>query len=63
MKSLLVRFLCIGLIIFCYAEVWGEDWKLFKKTADAKFYYDKKDVTYLAPGILKVWKQAKNLGK
>ncbi len=58
MKPLLSKFgviLIIGLAIFGYTGVWGEDWKLFKKTDDARFYYDKKDVTYLAPGILKVW--------
>ena len=57
MKSLLVKLgvILTGLAIFANAEVWGEDWKLFKKTDDGKFYYDKKDVTYLAPGILKVW--------
>jgi hypothetical protein len=59
MKSLVVKLGIISTImvltIFGYAEVWGEDWKLFKKTDDAKFYYDKKDVTYLAPGISKVW--------
>ena len=57
MKSLLVKLgvIVVGLAIFANAEVWGEDWKLLKKADDAKFYYDKKDVTYLAPGILKVW--------
>jgi hypothetical protein len=58
MKSFVVKsrvVLVIGLIIFGYAEVWGEDWKLFKKTDDAKFYYDKKDVTHSPQKILKVW--------
>ena len=45
----------IGLAILSYSEVWGEDWKLFKKTEDAKFYYDKKDVTHLTKKIVKVW--------
>jgi len=47
--------LVIGLVIFGYAEGWGQDWKLFKKTDDAKFYYDKKDVTHSPQRIVKVW--------
>ncbi len=38
-----------------YAEAWGADWKLFKKTEDAKFYYDKQDVTHLSEKMVKVW--------
>jgi len=58
MKSLLVKLgviLIIGLALFGYADVWGEDWKLFKKTEDAKFYYDKKDITHLSQKMVKVW--------
>jgi len=57
MKSLLVKLgvILIGVAIFGCAEVWGTDWKLFKKTEDAKFYYDKKDVTHLPQKIIKVW--------
>ena len=59
MKSPSVKFgvmlIFIGLAIFSYGEVWGVDWKLFKKTEDAKFYYDKKDVTHLTQKIVKVW--------
>lgn len=58
MKSLLVKrgfILTIGLVLFGYATVWAEDWKLFKKTEDAKFYYDKKDITHLSKKMVKVW--------
>ncbi len=57
MKSSLVKLgvIVIGFLIFGCAEVWGEDWKLFKKTEDAKFYYDKKDITHLTQNIVKVW--------
>jgi len=51
----MLRFILIGLVVFGYAEAWGVDWKLFKKTEDAKFYYDKEDVTHLAQKIVKVW--------
>lgn len=57
MESLSVRsgVMLIGLIFFGYAEVWAEDWKLFKKTEDAKFYYDKQDITHLSQKMVKVW--------
>ena len=57
MKSLPVtlRLILIGLVVFGYAEASGADWKLFRKTEDAKFYYDKEDVTHLARKIVKVW--------
>ena len=57
MKSLFVKlgFIFIGLIIFGYGEVWGADWNLFKETEDAKFYYDKKDVTRSPTKIVTVW--------
>jgi hypothetical protein len=58
MKSLLVKLgviLIIELALFGYADVWGEDWKLFKKTEDAKFYYDKKDIAHLSQKMVKVW--------
>jgi len=57
MKSLSAKLvtLTIGLALFGFADVWGADWKLFKKTEDAKFYYDKKDVTPFAQKIIKVW--------
>ncbi len=31
------------------------DWKLFKKTVDAKFYYDTRDITRSSPKIVQVW--------
>jgi len=45
----------MGLIIFGYLEVCGEDWKLFKKTVDAKFYYDRKDITRSPQKLVSVW--------
>ena len=57
MKSLSGKLgvIVIGLAIFSHTEAWGEDWKLFKKGEDAKFYYDKKDVIHLTQKIVKVW--------
>ncbi len=46
----------VGFSIFTYGEVWDKDWKLFKRTEDARFYYDKKDITYTyLPKMAKVW--------
>ena len=45
----------VGLALFGCADVWGEDWKLFRKTEDAKFYYDKQEVTHLSQKMVKVW--------
>ena len=45
----------VGLTLLGYLDVWGEDWKLFKKTEDAKFYYDKQDITHLSQKLVKVW--------
>jgi hypothetical protein len=59
MKSLAgkvgVIFVVMGLTLFSYSDVWGEDWKLFKKTADAKFYYDRKDITRSPQKLVNVW--------
>jgi hypothetical protein len=55
MKSFSVRwgimFFFIGFAIFACAG----DWKLFKKTEDGKFYYDRKDLTHSPRRIVKVW--------
>jgi len=59
MKSLAGKagIMCVitGLTLFGYSEGWGEDWKLFKKTADAKFYYDRKDITRSPKKLVSVW--------
>jgi hypothetical protein len=53
--SVMLGVILVGLTFIANAEVPGVDWKLFKASEDAKFYYDKKDVTYLAPKLVKVW--------
>ncbi len=45
----------IGLTLFGYSELWGKDWKLFKKTVDAKFYYDAKDIIHSPEKMASVW--------
>ena len=54
-KSRVILVVVMGLSIFCYSEVWGEDWKLIKKTGDAKFYYDAKDITRSPQKMVSVW--------
>ncbi len=57
MKSLSVMLgvILIGLTFTASGEIRGKDWKLFKTTEDAKFYYDKKDLTHLDQKLVKVW--------
>jgi len=50
-----VVLIIFGFAIFGYAELRAEDWKLFKKTEDAKFYYDKQDIPHLSQKMVKVW--------
>ncbi len=45
----------IGLLVLIHAQAWGKDWKLFSKTEEAKFCYDKEDVTHLSQKVVKVW--------
>jgi hypothetical protein len=58
MKSLSVKFgvILIGLIIFSYAEVWGEDWKYFGAGGKGTFWwYDTQGVTYHPNRVIEVW--------
>ena len=54
MKSLLVKSLCIGLILYCHAEVWGADWKLFAETDLYECFYDAEDTTPQSKNIVDV---------
>jgi hypothetical protein len=65
MKSLSgrLRVILIGLIIFCYAEVWGADWKLIfieKRTAprgqsDTYYYIDMKSIKKVSSEKVRFW--------
>jgi hypothetical protein len=56
MKSLSVKLgvILIGLIIFSYAEVWGEDWKLYFVHEYGLFYYDTQSITHPSKKIIRV---------
>jgi hypothetical protein len=55
MKSLFkLGVILIGLIIFTYAEVWGEDWKLYYKDENFSYYYDTESIKYPSQGIVKL---------
>jgi hypothetical protein len=58
MKSLLVKLgvILIGLIIFSYAEVWGEDWRGFGTTEvnAGRWFYDAESLTYPSKDIVSV---------
>jgi len=55
MKSLMVKFLWIGLILFCNVEVWGADWKLFAETDSYECFYDVEDAAPSSNNIVDVW--------
>jgi hypothetical protein len=57
MKSLLVRLgvILIGLIIFGYGEVWGEDWRLYGQDVFANYYYDAGQIIRPSKNIVRVW--------
>ncbi len=57
MKSLSVK---LGIVLFgfsiCfYAEVWGEDWKLYEQDVFASYYYDADKIIHPSKNIVKVW--------
>ncbi len=57
MKSLSVKLgvILIGLAIFGYAEVWGEDWKLLNTTESGVNYYNAESIIRLPKNIVRVW--------
>ncbi len=57
MKSLLGKLgiILIGLFIFGYAEVWGEDWKLYAKTDLHECFYNAENMIRSSQDIVEVW--------
>src|SRR4030042_1766904 len=57
MKSRIGRLMIIvvtGLLVFSYAEVWGEDWKLIRKNKDGdSYYYDASNITRPSKNIVR----------
>jgi hypothetical protein len=59
MKSLLGKLgvVLIGVLIFGYAEVWGEDWKVFASGVYGLCYYDAESITRPSKNIVRVWEK------
>jgi len=59
MKSRIGRLMIIvvtGLLVFSYAEVWGEDWKFIRKSKDKdgdSYYYDASNITRPSKNIVR----------
>jgi len=57
MKSRIGRLMIIivtGLLVFSYAVVWGEDWKLIRKNKDGdSYYYDASNITHPSKNIVR----------
>jgi hypothetical protein len=45
----------IGLAIFGYTEVWGQDWRLYWEDPFASYYYDAAKVIRPSKNIVRVW--------
>jgi hypothetical protein len=59
MKSLSRRsgiiLLFIGLAIFSYAEVWGQNWLLYGEDGFATYYYDAEKIIRPSKNMVRVW--------
>jgi len=57
MKSLSVKLgvILIGLTIFSYGEVWGEDWRLYAKTDLYECFYNAENMIRSSQDIVEVW--------
>jgi hypothetical protein len=45
----------IGLVIFTYAEVWGQDWRLYGEDGLASYNYDAEKIIRPSKNIVRVW--------
>ena len=45
----------IGLTIFSYGEVWGEDWRLYAKTDLYECFYNAENMIRSSQDIVEVW--------
>ena len=45
----------IGLILFCYAEGWGTDWRWFASISYSDYFYDAQGITRQPNGMSCVW--------
>jgi len=53
--SLTLGVILIGLLIFRYAEVWGEDWVRYGKRRIGSYYYNQQSVTRQSEDIVRAW--------
>ncbi len=47
----------VGFIIITYAEVRGEDWRLYWEDPFAKYYYDSDKIIYPTKNIVRIWQK------
>ena len=55
--------LIIGMVIFGFAEAWGEDWKLYSETDFFSSYFDKENISRISKNIVRVWVKEVNTEK
>ena len=54
-SSVMLGVIVIGLAIFGYAEVWGEDWKLYMENDFGRWFYDAETITRPSKDTVKAW--------
>ncbi len=47
----------ISLILFCYTEVWGSDWKYYDENSYHVNYYDAESMTHISEGVVRMWEK------
>jgi Surface-adhesin protein E len=50
-----VTLVVIGLIIFSYEKVWGQDWRLYHEDGLASYYYDAEKIVRPSKNMVRVW--------
>ena len=50
-----IPLIMIGFVIFSYAEVWAEDWRLYAKTDLYECFYNAEDTAPSSKNIVDVW--------
>ena len=53
--KLKITFIIMGFVIFSYAEVCAEDWRIYAKTDSYECLYDAEDIIRSSQDIVKVW--------
>lgn len=45
----------IGITLFFYADVWGQNWRLYGEDGFATYYYDTEKIIHTSKNMVRVW--------